>query len=345
MPGTRSRSKKTVSPAKAAEAEARRAELLGKLSDGIDRLCDSAEWKRYLDVQSRFRRYSFANTMLILTQRPDATQVASFRKWLELDRCVVKGEAALRIWAPAGRAAKPEPEAAAEEKTEEAETATAKAYATRFVMVPVFDVSQTDGTPLPEPVRLLDGQDEAGIFGKLAKVAEGIGYRVQVTPEIDGHPGANGLCEYGHRKLTVAGNRSELQQVKSLAHEMGHALLHEPPADGKRDIMRGQMELEAESTAYVVCQSLGLDTSDYSFGYVAGWQSGDKDKAREQIKASGKRISGAARQICGELEAQPEAEPERAVLDVPAQRQPEPAALDVPAQRQPEPAEVDMEMA
>jgi len=126
---------------------------------------------------------------------------------------------------------------------------------------------------------------------------------------------------------------------------MGHALLHEPPADGKRDIMRGQMELEAESTAYVVCQSLGLDTSDYSFGYVAGWQSGDKDKAREQIKASGKRISGAARQICGELEAQPEAEPERAVLDVPAQRQPEPAALDVPAQRQPEPAEVDMEMA
>jgi hypothetical protein len=72
MPGTRSRTRTTVSPAKAAEAEARRTELLGKLSDGINRLCDSAEWKRYLDVQSRFRNYSFANTMLILCQRPDA---------------------------------------------------------------------------------------------------------------------------------------------------------------------------------------------------------------------------------------------------------------------------------
>jgi hypothetical protein len=108
--------------------------------------------------------------------------------------------------------------------------------------------------------------------------------------------------------LTVAGNRSELQQIKSLAHEIGHALLHEPPADGQRDISRGQRELEAESTAYVVCQSLGLDTSDYSFGYVLGWQSSDPEKARDTIKASGKRISGASRQICEGLEAEAQAE-------------------------------------
>jgi antirestriction factor ArdC-like protein len=321
MPGTRSRTRKTVSPAKAAEAEARRTELLGKLSDGIDRLCDSAEWKRYLDVQSRFRNYSFANTMLILCQRPDATRVASFRKWLEFDRCVVRGETALRIWAPAGRARKPEAEATEEKKTDEAENTTAKASATRFVMVPVFDVAQTSGEPLPEPVKLLEGDDAQGVFGKLAKVAESIGYTVDVTPEIDGHPGANGLCEYGNRTLTVAGNRSQLQQVKSLTHELGHALLHEPAAEGTREISRGQCELEAESTAYVVCQSLGLDTSDYSFGYVAGWSGGDKDKTRDAIKASGKRISGAARQICDELEAQPELEAET-VAEVEALAQP-----------------------
>jgi IrrE N-terminal-like domain len=154
---------------------------------------------------------------------------------------------------------------------------------------------------------LLQGEDEAGMFGKLAKVAESIGYRVQVTPEIDGYPGANGLCEYGARRLTVAGNRSSLQQVKSLAHEIGHAMLHEP-VDGKREITRGQCELEAESTAYVVCQSLGLDTSGYSFGYVAGWQGDDPAKARDQIKASGKAIQGAARRICEGLEAEPAAE-------------------------------------
>jgi hypothetical protein len=287
-------------------AEARRAEILAKLSDGIDRLTDSAEWQRYLDVQSRFHQYSFANTMLILCQRPDATRVASFKKWLELDRCVNKGETGIRIWAPRGNPkgqAEPKP---GEEKTDEPEVPTSdkaepKSYATRFVMVPVFDVAQTSGTELPEPVKLLDGQDQAGVFGKLTKVAESIGYRVQVTPEIDGHAGANGLCEYGLKTLTVAGNRAPAQQVKSLAHEIGHALLHD-----HAELSRGTKELEAESTAYVVCQSLGLDTSDYSFGYVAGWQNGDAGQTREQIKASGQRISGAARKILDDLEKQAE---------------------------------------
>jgi antirestriction protein ArdC len=225
-------------------------------------------------VQSRFRKYSFGNCLLIMAQRPDATRAASFRKWQELDRSVNKGEQGIRIFAPSTRKV--------EVETEDGEVK--QEAVTEFRLVPVFDVQQTSGAEPPEPLHLLQGEDAHGVFGKLSKVAEGIGYDVQVTPEIVSHPGANGLCEYGPKKITVAGNRSELQQVKSLAHEIGHALLHGNPEAG---LSRSTFELEAESTAYVVCQSLGLDTSDYSFGYCAAWKQGDAEKAREQIKASG----------------------------------------------------------
>jgi antirestriction protein ArdC len=282
-------------------AEQKRAEVLEKLADGIDSLTTSDAWKSYLDCQAKFHRYSFTNTLLILCQNPAATRVASFKKWQELERHVVKGETSIRIWAPRGT-----PKAKAEAEKPEGETEPSKAPRRSFVLVPVFDVSQTEGKPLPEPVHLLEGEDQAGMFGKLTKVAESIGYQVDVTPEIDGHPGANGLCEYGLRKLTVAGNRSAMQQVKSLTHEIAHAMLHEPPESGEREATRGQCELEAESTAYVVGQSLGIDTSDYSFGYVAGWSGGDADKARATIKTCGGRISGASQKIFDELEAQAE---------------------------------------
>jgi hypothetical protein len=308
-----------VGAAGQSDAEAQRAALLAQLQDGIDALCESAEWQRYLDVQARFRTYSFSNTMLIVTQRPTATAVASAKAWLGMGREKIEGAAPLRIWAPVmgkpkaaeGKAAELDGEQPGEEASERRSS-----RAVRFVLVPVYDVSQTTGEPLPEPVRLLQGEDEAGVFGRLATVAEGIGYSVQVTPEIDGHPGANGLCEFGHRRLTVAGNRSSLQQVKSLAHEIAHALLHEPEGDGPTPEFkqsRGERELEAESTAYVVCQQLGLDTSDYSFGYVAGWAgSGTPRKTRNAIKAAGKRISGAAKHITEALEgqAQTDHEPE-----------------------------------
>lgn len=176
--------------------------------------------------------------------------------------------------------------------------------------MPKFDVSQTEGQELPESVKLLDGHDERGVFEKLVKVAESMGFTVQVTPEIEGHPGANGLCEYTPKRLTVAGNRSKLQQVKSLTHEIAHAMLHDPDDGRPQAISREQCELEAESTTHITCQSLGLDTSDYSFGYVAGWAGGEAEKTREAIKASGHRISTASRKICDELNRQAEAEPE-----------------------------------
>jgi antirestriction protein ArdC len=294
--------------AQKAQSEERRNEVLAKLADGIDRLTESDEWQRYLDCQSKFHNYSFHNTLLILSQRPDATQVASFKKWQELERHVVKGESSIRIFAPSFRKEEVEREGTTEEVRR----------LSGFRMVPVFDVSQTDGKEMPEPVKLLDGQDPQGIFGKLEKVAESVGFSVQVTPEIDGHPGANGLCEFGLKQLTVAGNRSELQQVKSLAHEIGHALLHD-----KTELSRGAKELEAESTAYVVCQSLGLDTSDYSLGYVAEWSGGDPEKTREAIKASGTRIHEASKTILDGLEAQAEKSAEVETVEADRQAEPE----------------------
>ena len=287
------------SAAKQAEANTRREELLSKLTEGIDKLTESAEWQKYLDCQARFHHYSFRNCLLIVSQHPTATQVASFKKWQEMGRQVNKGETSLRILAPSLRKVEIEAE---DGKTDEVRKVTG------FRLVPVFDISQTSGVELPEPVKLLDGEAPQGVFGRLTRFAESIGFRVQVTPEVEGHPGANGLCEYGPKLITVAGERSAAQQVKTLAHEIGHALLH-GSAESRAD--RSVVELEAESAAYVVCSQLGMDTSGYSFGYVAVWQGGDAEKVRDQIKASGGRIQQASSAIIDGLErAAEKADPE-----------------------------------
>lgn len=279
------------SPAKQAESEARREELMSKLTDGIDKLTESAEWQRYLDCQAKFHQYSFGNTLLILSQMPEASQVASFKKWQEMDRQVNKGERSIRIFAPSLRKVEVErPDGDTEEKRQ----------VMGFRMVPVFDVSQTSGEELPEPVKLLEGEAPEGVFAALTKVAEGIGFKVELAAEIEGHEGANGVCAHDTKTLTVAtADRSTAQQTKSLAHEVGHAILH-GSAEARAD--RGTVELEAESTAYVVCQQLGMKTDEYSFGYVAGWAGGDAEKVREQIKASGARINQASKQITEGLE-------------------------------------------
>jgi antirestriction protein ArdC len=281
----------------------RREALTAQLAEGIDALTRSDEWRRYLEVQAKFHRYSFANTLLILRQCPGASQVASYRKWQELGRQVRNGEHGLWIWAPCTRKVTPADDGEAITADGEAE---ARRVLSGFRPVPVFDVAQTDGDDLPEICHLLDGEDDSGVFDRLAAVAEGMDWTVRRMPEVDGHQGANGLCEHGLRVITVASARSPLQQVKTLAHELGHGLLHGPAVYYAGN--RGLCELEAESVAFVVCASLGVDTSAYSFGYVAGWQQGDAARAREAIKASGNRIQRAAGQILTALEKTSERE-------------------------------------
>jgi antirestriction protein ArdC len=253
-----------------------RSELVEKLSSGIARLTTSDEWRQYLDYQSRFHKYSFGNVLLIMLQYPHASRIAGYRAWQRMNRFIRKGEKAIYVLAPMVYK-RPEDEGAD----------TTDKVIRGFKYVPVFDVSQTDGEELPSVCNRLSGDDPSNLFAQLVAVAQSIGFSVEHS-ELPGE--TNGDCTHELHRIRVEVSNSAAQQVKTLAHEIAHAILHEQYDS------RALAELEAESTAYVVCQSLGLDTSDYSFGYVATW-AGDADKATAAIKASGERIQRAAATI------------------------------------------------
>ncbi|HEY5092138.1 MAG TPA: ImmA/IrrE family metallo-endopeptidase [Acidimicrobiales bacterium] len=255
------------------------AELLEALGEGVAALTTSERWTQYLDVQSRFPRYSSNNALLILAQKPDATRVAGYKAWQALGHQVVAKESALRIFAPMKYQKN---EALEGEKTSEIRG---------FKLVPVFDVSQTEGPDLPDIVSKLNGLAPEGVFEKLTGFADDIGFRVERPSSLKS--GANGDTNHSEGLIRVASNNPEAQQVKTLAHEIGHALLHDPGLVTNKDLSRALKELEAESTAYVICRALAMDTSDYSFGYVVGWAGGG-EQALQGIKASTGRIQRAA---------------------------------------------------
>ena len=249
--------------------------LLDTLTEGIQALTTSAAWRSHLEVQGRFHRYSFSNALLICRQEPGASRVAGFATWKSLGRAVRKGERAIWILAPmTGRRTK-SPDGEEHRPI------------LGFRPVAVFDVAQTDGEALPEVCRTLEGDDPAAWFGHLVDRASRLGYTVETT-ELPGT--TNGDCSFARRRIRVECRNDPAQRVKTLAHELAHALLHEGTDD------RPLAELEAESTAFVVCQSLGLDTSGYTFGYVACWAGGGPE-AIARIKSSGTRIQRAAAAI------------------------------------------------
>lgn len=257
--------------------------LLDMLTEGIEALTSSASWRAHLGVQARFHRYSFSNALLICRQDPGASRVAGFATWKSLGRAVRKGERAIWILAPmTGR------------RTRKADGEEHRPIL-GFRPVAVFDVAQTDGEPLPEVCRTLEGDDPAAGFGLLVDRAYRLGYTVERT-ELPGT--TNGDCSFARRRIRVECRNDPAQQVKTLAHELAHALLHEGTDD------RPLAELEAESTAFVVCHTLGLDTSGYTFGYVACWAGGGPE-AVARIKASGARIQQAASVILDSLEETP----------------------------------------
>jgi antirestriction protein ArdC len=271
----------------------RRAELVEKLADGIDQLSTTQAWSDYLTFQARFRSYSFGNARLIQLQRPDATLVTGYGAkdgstgWLSKGRQVRTGEKAIWIWAPSTK------------KVEDPDAEDGHKRITYFRPVPVFDISQTDGDPIPAPVRLLEGEAPAGVLEAVVAFIESQGFTVQFVPFIDSQDGPNGRTQYSGRKVLIAtSGRSTLQQAKTAIHEAGHVLLHEGSG-----LPRGHKELEAESVAFVAAQALGLNTEGYSFGYVLGWQGGDPAKARQGIKESAERIRKAVGQVIDYLEA------------------------------------------
>lgn len=258
-------------------------ELLGRLTDGIEALVEQESWRRFLAAQSRFHRYSYNNTLLILAQCPDARSVAGFSTWRRMGRAVRKGERAIWIVAPLLRT------------SSSLDAHVHQSEIRGFRRVAVFDVSQTDGVDLAEICRPLEGPDGDQNFVALRRAAVGLGFRVE---EAEMPVGTYGDCTYATRMIRVSVSASPAQRVKTLAHELSHAILHE------RCVDRALAELEAESAAYVVCQHLGLDTAAYSFGYVATW-AGGSGAALEDIRSSCGRISVAARRII-ELSSSPE---------------------------------------
>jgi antirestriction protein ArdC len=256
-------------------------EVLDQLREGIATLTNSEKWASWLQAQGRFHRYSFGNTLLITLQCPDATRVAGFRTWLQLGRHVRKGEKGIAILAPIA------PRIRVEDENGDEHVIAGPAQ--RFRPAYVFDVAQTDGDDLPSVADRLHGDDPGEVYTQLLSVAASIGFTVEEDYLEDG---VNGVCSHEQHHIRVEVRNDPAQQVKTLAHELAHAILHGDGFSGKREIA----ELEAESVAYIVCQNVGLDSSAYSFGYVATWVGGGAE-AIKAITDSGQRIVRASRQI------------------------------------------------
>lgn len=284
---------------KTTTAPDRTADALKLLEEGIKNLTSSDEWTRFLQMQASFHQYSFANTMLILAQRPDASRVAGFKTWEKLGRMVRKGEKAIWILAP--RFYKPKDNETTNDQDgnapDDAEETKMKVY---FKAVPVFALEQTEGEPLPEVVRRLKGDDDGGAFKRLKTFSESRGCPVTVEA-IAGR--SNGYFAPHENRIVVREGLAPVQGCKTLAHEIAHSFLHTDIEVYRAH--RGDCELEAESVAFVVLHHLGIDAGDYSFGYVTGWQGGD-EAAIKALKASAQRIQVTAKAIIEGIEGKSE---------------------------------------
>ena len=283
-------------------------EITDRLEQGITELFDSERYKEYLRVMSKFHNYSFNNTLLIAMQKPDASLVAGFSAWKNnFERNVMKGQKGIKIIAPSPFKVKQEmqkidphtqkPVIGKDGKpvTEEKEI-TIPAYK----VVTVFDVSQTEGKELPDiAVDELTGDVDRykDFFAALEKTSP-----VPIAFEkIEG--GSHGYYHLADKRIALNEGMSELQTLKTAIHEIAHAKLHDidlnAPKDGQPRVDRNTREVEAESVAYTVCQHYGLDTSDYSFGYVAGWSSG---RELAELKSSLETIRSAAAEIINSID-------------------------------------------
>ena len=284
-------------------------EITDRLEQGITELFESERYREYLRVMSKFHNYSINNTLLIAMQKPDASLVAGFSPWKNnFGRNVMKGQKGIKIIAPSPYKVKQEmkkidphtqqPIIGKDGKpvTEEKEI-TIPAYK----VVSVFDVSQTEGKELPDiAVDELTGDVERyrDFFAALEKTSP-------VPIGFEQIPGSShGYYHLEDKRIAIQEGMSELQTLKTAIHEIAHAKLHDidlnaPENEQQPRVDRRTREVEAESVAYTVCQHYGLDTSDYSFGYVAGWSSG---RELSELKSSLETIRSAAAEIINSID-------------------------------------------
>ena len=268
-------------------------EITDKLEEGLKELFESEKYKTYLSTMSKFHNYSFNNTLLIAMQKPEATLVAGYKAWQKnFERHVNKGEKAIRILAPAPYKIKEERDkldpVTGEMMFDEngmPQKEQVEVTIPAFRAVSVFDVSQTDGKPIPE----LEAQELLSTVEGYEDFVQALMNVAPVPIGFEDIPGdSKGYFHTEEKRIAVQENMSESQTLKTMVHEVAHSMLHNKEIN-RDDLMeapakdRNTKEVEAESVAYTVCKHFGIDTSDYSFGYIAGWSSG---KDMKELKSS-----------------------------------------------------------
>ena len=250
-----------------------------KLEEGVKAVFESEKWKEYLDFMGKFYDYSANNCLLIMMQKPEASLVTGYKSWEKMNRHVKKGEKAIKIIAPMMHKT--------ERINREGETEEVKW--TTYHAVSVFDISQTEGEAVPEGCCKRLTSDFSGfssMIDKLIKVAE-------IPVKFEEIQGANGYYCGAEECIKIKNDLSESQTIKTLLHEIAHSIMHKKDGEAEK-ASRNNKEVQAESVAYIVSNYLGLETSEDSFGYIAGWSAGKDTKellnGMELIKKTSKQI-------------------------------------------------------
>lgn len=276
--------------------------LTEQLEKSIQDFMESEKYKAFLSSMAKFHNYSLNNQILIAVQKPDSTLCAGYTTWQKQNRYVKKGEKGIRIICPSPYKKEylkdvidkttGKPELLPDGRTKQEIVQKVIPF---FKVGYVYDISQTEGQPLPEVTHRLKGDLDSDLKRLKEALLEVSPVPVAFQP-VEGS--ANGFYSPAAGEIVVDSTLSEKQSLKTLIHETAHAILHNPETASSQST-RETKEVEAESVAYVVCQYFGLDTSDYSFGYIAGWSSG---KGTPELKASLENIRNTSNEIISNVE-------------------------------------------
>lgn len=270
-------------------------QLAEQLKKGITALRNSDGYKKYLEVQARFPHYSARNCLLILSQMPEATQVAGYAVWRSLGRKVSAGEHGIKIIAPHTYKKNKETHQMVDSSAHVSET-DSEEIRLYFRPTTVFDISQTSGDPLPT----LLVEELKGTVDGYQQIRDALISVSPVPVRFDKiTDGAKGYYSPADQEIVIKTGMSDIQTVKTLAHEIGHATVHAPGSSDQKKTT-AERETEAESIAYLVCGHYGIPTEEYSFPYIGGWSSGMSDK---ELLARITSIKGAAADLMDQVDA------------------------------------------
>jgi antirestriction protein ArdC len=286
---------------RAADRAERVAALQEQIVTATAGLVDAGAWQRMLAIAARFHTYSLGNQLLIALQDPDATRVAGFEAWKALRRYVRKGEHGIAILAPmtftrrtsnTDATADGNVDTTASAGSAPSDEGTVQTF-TRFKVVHVFDISQTDGDPLPGLADRLSGTGNRVLWDGLARLVAARGYTLTRTTT-----GPDGYTHPASRTVGVRGDVSDAHAVMVLGHELGHIWCGHTDTDFDYLAHRGTAEVEAQSVAYILAAAHGLDASAYTADYLIGWSHGDTDT----LRATAAAVTTAAREILTALD-------------------------------------------